>query len=911
MGEVSNMNATRTICLFTCLTCLYTMAFRSAFAEGGPPPVLNPAAYVSPSGTCSLTVDPTDLYGRGPADYRCTKDGNVVWAHRLPYTLWKASVADSGQVVGYAYTHGWSGVSEEGASAGPGEFIVSLLSPDGKLLNEERYTRQWSRALDMPPNPLARGTIHDESNNRILVRVADPDVSRHIEQWWIYDLESGRRVSILEPGRFMPQEKGDVIRSILRARPVPGTPLILTHWWKYASGNCGGVFTLVDLSDAKAKPVWSFVLDGDYSVPGNEEAEDDIRQAIRKDGAILDADKPFGFTIHAVKQHQWIAFSVQKAENGGWTIRETARTPYDLSSSKPSQAAQAFPPIQLNELAVVQLGGRRTRTASSIRDLRGFGFDAEGGICVLSGRDNSEPHLLQITEKGDVLKDLRMPVGELLPDVDFAGPAHVGGGKFVVTISDSRIEGRARCFVADFQAETITELSGFRCSAVTALAGFPDGRFAALIYDQYNASHRFSLFDAQGNPVWQKEESGYRGKPAELHSPRDITRYGDESIAVLDESRHAILLFDAKGVFLRSIDLSDARKHEESYPRFFEQDSEGGFAVYYFDTPSALVRTDANGRVQNECSLKFSDGRPVALDYGVRRAPNGRLWTTDGDVLLRLSDDGTVDRILGEEAGFATIHRPSYAVVGPNECVYVADGRNSAVHVFDGHGDAKGVCVPDSNDLTEFSYVQHIAASAEGDVFVSLGCDDNTYVQFDANLKRAGSVEIDLTSVSQDWYFKPAGTLCWVVGYEDVFLVKDLRSVVRKISRRADGMWLESPSTLGVAPDGSAAVLAASQSGEVSVNTYGPDGDPRATYVGPREWSNYGHVAYDGQCAYFRSENDVYVIRPDTGPIGCFRLPSEGAKDPWEGPFVAAQGKQLWFVDRERLTLHKFAVWSK
>jgi hypothetical protein len=124
-------------------------------------------------------------------------------------------------------------------------------------------------------------------------------------------------------------------------------------------------------------------------------------------------------------------------------------------------------------------------------------------------------------------------------------------------------------------------------------------------------------------------------------------------------------------------------------------------------------------------------------------------------------------------------------------------------------------------------------------------------------------------------------------------------------------MWLESPSTLGVAPDGSAAVLAASQSGEVSVNTYGPDGDPRATYVGPREWSNYGHVAYDGQCAYFRSENDVYVIRPDNGPIGCFRLPSEGAKDPWEGPFVAAQGKQMWFVDRERLTLHKFAVWSK
>ena len=33
---------------------------------------------------------------------------------------------------------------------------------------------------------------------------------------------------------------------------------------------------------------------------------------------------------------------------------------------------------------------------------------------------------------------------------------------------------------------------------------------------------------------------------------------------------------------------------------------------------------------------------------------------TDGDVLLRLSDSGTVDRILGEEAVAATIYQ-SYA----------------------------------------------------------------------------------------------------------------------------------------------------------------------------------------------------------------------------------------------------------
>jgi hypothetical protein len=162
--------------------------------------------------------------------------------------------------------------------------------------------------------------------------------------------------------------------------------------------------------------------------------------------------------------------------------------------------------------------------------------------------------------------------------------------------------------------------------------------------------------------------------------------------------------------------------------------------------------------------------------------------------------------------------------------------------------------------------------------------------------------------VCQDWYFQPSGLLCWIRGYEDVYLVKDLRNVARKISRRPDGQWLESPSSIGVAPDGSAVVVATSRSGEVSLNTYGPAGDPRATYVGPRDWSPWGDAAYDGQTAFFQSESNVYMIGPNNRCSGFFRLPCDAAKNPWEGPFVAAGGKQLWFVDSEGLTLHKFAI---
>jgi len=901
------MNTKTTVCL---LFCLFTLAFDSGFAMEGPPPVLNPKTYLSPSGVYSLVVDPTDLYGRGPADYRFTKDGKTIWANRLPYTLWEASVANSGQVAGYAYTHGWRGFSEGGWDAGPGEFVVAILSAEGKPLNEEKHSREWSLFLDTPPNPLVTGTILDASNRRFILRVSDPDVNRRIEQWRVFDLESGKRLGTLEPALFMPEEKGDASLSVLVAQAVPGTPLVLTHWWKYASGACGGVFTLVDLNDANGKSVWSLSLDDDYSVPGNDKVEDAIRERIWKDGAVLDVNKSPGFAVYSVRQKQRIAFSIEKTADGAWRVRETEKTPYEPPASEPAKEARTFPQIKLEEVAAVQLSGTGARKESPIRDIRGFGFDAEGRICVLSVRKDTDPHLLCMTQQGEVLKDLRVPVGKLPEVVDYSNPVNVGGGKFVVAISDGEEEGKARCFMADFDAVTVKELPGFDTFAITALAGFPDGRFAALIYHRikYTAGHGLSLFDAQGKPHWQKEDSGYLGKPEELLSPEDITRYGDDSIAVLDNIRRTVQIFDRKGAFLRSIDLTAAWKREPNHPTHITADLDGGFAIYDFKAAIPLVRMDSEGQIQSECVPKFSDSRPINNIRGLRHSSDGRLWMTDGDVLLRLSDNGTVDRILGEEAHSNTIYQAGNAVVGPTDHVCVADGRTKAIHVFDGDGNRKGICIPDPEDLTETSDVEHIAVSPDGDVFASLRRDDKAYIHFDKSLNRVGRVRIDLNDVCQDWYFQPFGPLGWVRGYEDVFLVKDLSSVVRKISRRADGRWLEGPSSLGVAPDGSVAVLARSRSGEVSVNTYCPTGDPRVTYVGPQGWSAYGQVAYDGQAVFFRDENDVYVIGPDNSCFGTFRLPFDAAKNPWNGPFLAAQGKQLWFIDYEGLTLHKFAI---
>src|SRR4051812_12504003 len=92
-----------------------------------PPPILNPNTYASPSGKYSLFVNPSDMYGRGKADYKLSLGGREVWSGEKPYTLWDAKVTDDGCVLGYSYSFGRAGLSEAGWKAGPGDFRVVIL----------------------------------------------------------------------------------------------------------------------------------------------------------------------------------------------------------------------------------------------------------------------------------------------------------------------------------------------------------------------------------------------------------------------------------------------------------------------------------------------------------------------------------------------------------------------------------------------------------------------------------------------------------------------------------------------------------------------------------------------------------------------------------------------------------------
>jgi hypothetical protein len=869
-----------------------------------PPPVLNPTTHVSPSGGYSLFVNPSDLYGGGPAEYRFTKSNEVLWTKRLPFTFWKAVVTDSGQIAGYGYTHGPDGFSESGYAAGMGEFVVATLSAAGDLVKQDVYVREHSNFPDSYPDPLGRGIALDGFSERFIVRVADPDLNRGIEQWWIYDLRSGERTHTLEPERELAADGR--YHSIFAARAVPGTPLMLIHWRCYSKqrGRPGAVFTLVD---GKGRQLWSLHRKGDYAVPFSRDKEEKIRRWIGENGAILDVRKDGTFDLHFVKQELRASFAVSERAPGDWVVEKLGEEPYAWPD--PSPSPPSFPALQLRQVGEASLSRGSTGGESRISDIVAFEFDPAGRICALREGPGTPPSLLLLSPQGEILKELPLPANKIPEDGAFSNPAYVGDSRFVLCVSeDLEIEGKARFFLADFASGETAIIPIRRCPSVDAVAGFSDGRFAVLTTRDLGCTMVDGLFiyNLQGRRLWKKEQYGTSGKPDDLLSPEDIASYGTNEIAVLDNIAKTIQVWDLDGDLVKVLDLEATWGREPNYPTDISPDRDRGFLVYDFDAEHALVQLDPEGSILSESTPRFQDGRPFYVVDGVKRSPLGELWTSDGHSLLRLDADGTVNRIVGQAPSTSILSAPGRVHVGPDDRVYVADQRTRAIHVFDSSGKRLGQCIPQAQDLTELSDVAHIALSQDGHVFARLS-RDTRYLEFDSELTRKGWSAVDVDPITQEWYFQPSTDLCWIVGYNDIFLVRSLQQTVRRISRRADGRWLEYPGSAAVGPDGSLAVLAHNQTWDTSITIYSSAGDARSTFDIPDElcWCS---LACDGRLVYVRDEREVYVYQTDGRSAGKFSIPSNSAKAEWAGPHVAAKGNEIWFLDTDAMKLHRYAV---
>jgi hypothetical protein len=116
---------------------------------------------------------------------------------------------------------------------------------------------------------------------------------------------------------------------------------------------------------------------------------------------------------------------------------------------------------------------------------------------------------------------------------------------------------------------------------------------------------------------------------------------------------------------------------------------------------------------------------------------------------------------------------------------------------------------------------------------------------------------------------------------------------------------------IGSAAQWSLAVLARTQSGAsgtYSINSYSSSGDARKIFDLPFPLDTIERLAYNGRHVFIRVENDLFVYGLDGQALGQFTLPPEAKITEWKGPWLAMQGKELWFVESQGRKLHRFAV---
>jgi hypothetical protein len=85
------------------LAAALSIASFSTQAGGGPPAILDPKTYTSPSGDYELRVASSDIRGRGEGAFVLTKSGVPVWLGDNPYPLGEAGVTETAAASGSRY----------------------------------------------------------------------------------------------------------------------------------------------------------------------------------------------------------------------------------------------------------------------------------------------------------------------------------------------------------------------------------------------------------------------------------------------------------------------------------------------------------------------------------------------------------------------------------------------------------------------------------------------------------------------------------------------------------------------------------------------------------------------------------------------------------------------------------------
>jgi len=844
------------------------------------PPILNPKTYTSPSGEFVLHVNPSDREGKGAATYRLTRKGVVAWSGVRPFTLWDAGVTDDGTVAGYAYTYGFQGWGGKVASDF-GEFEVSIFDPSGRARLDKKFKREFSRFLHDPPNPIAVGLIVDGANDRMIVRVADPDVNRHEEVWRHYQLSTGIELRQYIPLRLMGSDSSAF--SIIDAKSVAGTPFDLLHWWHYGGSSAlGGRFTLIDL---EGKPVWTLDLPQDYNVPGDDREQDRLMYEIRSKGALLRTDQSGKFTLRFVALKQQVTFKIAADGSAKLRVTEVGREPYIA----PDKAGVTFTAleIRLKQRDKIALSTPGRQTQPLIRHVTDLVSAGPNRFAFL--RRDGTTELVVVSDRGKVIQTASLNKIPLKGNDTVSKLLWRNGTQFLVfverhTESVQFEDLYCEAYQVDARTRATIKLVGFRCPYLKSVAQTSSGGFVVLatVHAKYTAKEEVYAYDSWGRRSWALTRDygfGPHEGPDALFSPESLAVLSDGSVALLDVIRHTVQLYTGRGHYTKTLSLDKAWGRPASYPSDILADTKGGFVVHDFMGTPPLFWMNTRGSVIRRLTYRYADGTQME-NPDLVIAANGSLWGSDTYSILRLNEEGKAVRRLGEAPRPDLLREIAELVVSPDGNIYAADRRTNAVHVFDARGHWLFVCKTRkkvSEMLSIFRSMTNEIALAPKGVF----------------------------AIDEEWFGPDGSRRTKPTGFRSISMR------VNSIQRRPNDSWLERPSASAAGSDGTLTLVDGGGpfDGEhdVYLSIYGANDSPLRMIQLPDSIGAFPSLATDGKVAILVGNGRVYCYGITGEPRWRFSLHHEKAAEKAWRPFLTESGKTLCLFDGER-TIYRYAM---
>jgi hypothetical protein len=841
------------------------------------------------------------MYGQGGASYRLTRQGKDVWSADQSFTLLGVGVSDDGVVAGFAYSGGLEGFAKDD------KLHLVILDPSGAVRLDDITPRQMSRVIDGGPEPNVHGLVFDPNNDRVVFRVsnvADPEV------WKPYQLSTGKPAPPYQPISLMAADQLSL--SIIDAQPVRGTPLTLVHWSRnnWDRDEHGTRFTLLDPNGRSA---WTLDLPKDYQAPASDRKAQERVWALASKSAILDVSRPKEFEIRVAGTAERVRHVIEKGDKGLWRVREAERQAFVEEPPKAEAAPDAGPERPLRYLGAIKLGGSEAKDGV-IRDVHEFDVDDRGQFgmarsdaeCevtfVIGGADES-PRETKLGRLGH--EQCRWPL-----------VAWTGAKTWLVTFQYAKAEDGSAGWWVESESGPTRPFTLPRGVSVRAVAGRPSGGIVLLGERETRQSWGSELdtvllwFDSQG-----REEHGFseaaHNSDSQLLSPDDVAVTTLGEVLVVDVIQHKVAVFDSGGSLRRTIDLEKAWGREPNYPSGIARDVDGGFIVEDFDAAVPFVRMRPDGTVRGELRPRYDDGRPTGRLFRVQAGPDGTVWGSDGESLLRLTEEGIVGGAVGAPASVENLGEVAAVTLDAGDRIYAADRRTGAVHVFSPEGKLEHVCRPDPGDVKDALDSPSLTVTRDGRIYLrpDSGLDDNAgFIEFSASGQRtARHAWPDRSRLSN-----PTTGGFWAIGWHDLALLDERGQVLRKVARRGDRKWLDWVSDAVAAQDGSIAVAASSNamradSKESTLNVYASDGTALKTIRLAPEASSQ-NFAYDGRSFAYWQSGELRVLDLSGKTIARFKPGPEGQPATDWPVLVAAQGHELWLFDAATRAIRRYAM---